>query len=79
MLDKKTLDKIAAEDIRQRRKGGDQRHSTHKWNTILGEEVGELAKAILEEDLESMADEGIQVATLALKIACMALNANKKG
>lgn len=71
-LDTGALDKIAAEDLNQRGIWGNQMHHTHRWNTILGEEVGELAKAILEENLEEIEKEGIQVATLALKISHMA-------
>jgi len=69
------LDMIAAEDISQIEIWGNQMHPTHEWNTILGEEVGELAKAILEDDIEAMVIEGTQVATLALKIAWMARKA----
>lgn len=65
------LDKIAAEDARQIKKWGEQTHSPDTWYVILGEEFGELGKAILEGDLDGMVKEGIQVATLALKIASM--------
>jgi len=66
------LDMIAAEDISQRELWGNQTHTGHRWMTILTEEVGELAKAILENNLAEIAKEGTQVATLALKIAWMA-------
>jgi len=66
------LDKIVAEDLSQRGIWGEQTHHADRWNTILTEEHGELAKAILEDDLVEMIAEGVQVATLALKIAWMA-------
>lgn len=71
-LDIESRIKLSDEDVRQRSIWGNQRHHTHRWNTILGEEVGELAKAINEENLVEMEKEGIQVATLALKISHMA-------
>ena len=45
-----TLEYIAMERIRQEKKWGTQHHSPEKWFTILGEEVGEVANAILEKD-----------------------------
>ncbi len=41
---------IKAERIRQDAKWGEQNHDDFKWLSILVEEVGELAKAILEND-----------------------------
>lgn len=65
------LDMIAAEDISQREKWGNQNHSPEKWYVILGEEFGELGKAILECKPRNVEKEAIQVATLGLKIAYM--------
>lgn len=65
------LDMIAAEDISQREKWGTQNHSPEKWYVILGEEFGELGKAILEGKRGDVEKEAIQVATLGLKIAWM--------
>lgn len=44
------LNEIAKERQRQEEKWGPQTHSFVKWFTILGEEVGEVANAILEKD-----------------------------
>lgn len=41
---------IMDERINQVNKWGDQKHEPMKWFTILGEEVGEVANAILEKD-----------------------------
>lgn len=71
-LCEEALDKIAAEDVSQREIWGNQIHHSHRWNTILVEEVGELSKAILEENLVEIEKEAVQVATLALKIGWMA-------
>ena len=60
------------EDLSQRGIWGEQTHHADLWNTILTEEHGELAKAILEDNLAEMVSEGVQVATVALKIAWMA-------
>lgn len=42
------LNQVEAERIKQEYKWGPQHHSPEKWFTILGEEVGEVANAILE-------------------------------
>ena len=60
---------IVAERDRQDTKFGDQsRNSLDRWNTILGEEVGEVAKAILEEDNENLEEELVQVAAVCVAI-----------
>jgi len=67
------LEEIKAEDVRQRKKFGNQYHSSARWFLILAEEVGELAKAILEdEDPQLVIAEALQVTTLVLKISQMA-------
>lgn len=76
-LTNEALDLIAAEDVAQREKWGDQTHSIYKWVLILSEEVGELSKAVLESYhsdlcLRDIVKEAVQVATVALKIAWMA-------
>ncbi len=65
---------VSAENYRQIRKWGVQDHDPGWWMTILTEEVGELAEAILEFHFgkgptNHVAHEAIQVATVALKIA----------
>lgn len=61
--------RIAAERARQDKKWGIQTHSFGVWMTILQEEVGELAKAFLESDIENAEDEAVQVAAVASAIA----------
>ena len=73
------IEKIHAENQRQLRKWGFQTHRPEEWLMYLTEEVGELAKAMSEykynrggtaEDIEK---EAVQVATLAAKMARMAV------
>ena len=65
-------DEIQAERNRQERKWGQQDHENLKWSAILQEEVGEVAKAILEEPSfecgydEALRREVIQVAAVAV-------------
>lgn len=82
-LCEEALDMIASEDEAQREKWGVQYHYLAKWCLILGEEVGELNKAILEyfvgnDTLTQVVREAVQVATLALKIAWMCRRKLKK-
>ncbi len=56
---------IQAERQRQDHKWGEQNHSDMKWLAILMEEVGELAKAILEND-DNGVDELVQVAAVSV-------------
>ena len=74
----KALSMIVAEDLKQRGIWGEQIHHSHRWLTILTEEVGELGKAILEENPIDIEKEAVQVATLALKIAWMAKAVREK-
>jgi len=60
------LDEIAAERQRQDRKWGERNHSPLFWLAILQEEIGESAKAILEDDLLAYRQEMIQVAAVAI-------------
>lgn len=53
---------IRNEQLRQLDKWGVQSHSPERWLTILTEEVGEVAKAILEENSLEYKEELIQVA-----------------
>ena len=82
-LDEEALDMIAAEDIRQIEKWGYQVHSIETWYLILAEEVGELAKAILEAKVQGgglsiMEKEATQAATVAIKIARMIRSLGKE-
>jgi len=64
------------ENHRQIKKWGVQEHDAYTWFTILAEEFGELAQAILQNEFEQgipekVIKEAIQTATLAIKIAEM--------
>lgn len=60
---------VDAEIQRQNHIWGEPRHLGHKWNSILVEEVGEFAKALLEQDIVHAREEIIQVAAVAMQIA----------
>lgn len=49
-MNERTIKDINAERLRQVQKWGVQRNSTYLWNTILGEEIGEVNKASLDID-----------------------------
>lgn len=51
---------VLAERRHQDEKWGKQSHDPDRWHTILSEEVGEVAKAVLENDI-ALARELIQV------------------
>ena len=57
-------DLIQSERNAQDEKWGEQRHTDEKWLTILLEEIGEAAKAILEENDEALLVEVVQVAAV---------------
>ena len=50
-MSREHLKEIETERLRQEAKWGPQNHSPEKWFTILGEEVGEVANAILEQEI----------------------------
>lgn len=60
------LMQVLDERIKQERKWGPQNHDPLKWNAILGEEFGEVSKAILEKDMNNYREELIQVAAVAI-------------
>lgn len=57
-------DLIQMERNAQDEKWGEQRHSDEKWLTILLEEFGEAAKAVLENNDEALLVEVVQVAAV---------------
>jgi NTP pyrophosphatase (non-canonical NTP hydrolase) len=66
---------IINERKRQDAKWGIQNHDPFKWLTILTEEVGEAAKAILEGDLIEYIKEMKQVAAVAVAaLECIGRN-----
>lgn len=79
----RVISEAVDEGKRQERKWGVQTHSPAQWFLILGEEFGELGQAMCAAEFDgkvtsAIHDEAIQVATLALKIADMARQAEKK-
>lgn len=77
------IESVKEENRKQLAKWGIQTHTLDKWNTILAEESGETAKAILNYeggtgDEHQIYKEAIQTATVALKIAEIALFISKK-
>ena len=55
---------IQTERNAQDAKWGEQRHSDEKWLTILLEELGETAEAVLENNDEALLVEVVQVAAV---------------
>jgi NTP pyrophosphatase (non-canonical NTP hydrolase) len=72
----KSLAQVGNERMKQVMKWGMQDHSIEKWVVILTEEVGELAKAVLEQDLDGVKKEAVQVAAVAAAIV-QKLDTNK--
>jgi NTP pyrophosphatase (non-canonical NTP hydrolase) len=67
--EEKILSDVLAEIDRQDKKWGEGRtNETDLWCTVLMEEVGEVARAALEQDKENMREELLQVAALAIQI-----------
>lgn len=58
---------IAQERARQDAKWGSQRRlAPEKWAVILGEEVGEVHRAVCEHDFKNLQDELVQVAAVCV-------------
>jgi len=60
------LEEVITERASQDVRWGEQNHHPPKWMVILGEEYGEVCKAILEYDMPNYRKEMIQVAAVAL-------------
>ena len=61
-IEKKAFyDLIQMERNAQDEKWGEQNHSDEKWLAILLEELGEAAKAVLEDDDVALLEEVVQV------------------
>ena len=61
------LELVYLERSRQDKKWGYPRQvSDELWYTILGEEVGEVARGILERDVDNLKDELVQVAAVCV-------------
>ena len=57
---------ILEERQRQDLKWGEQNHNIYKWLAILGEEIGEVNKAALEDNYDEVIDELVQVGAVAI-------------
>ena len=66
MTENMIIKSIIEERKSQDKKWGEQNHHPFKWLAILGEEVGEVNKAILENSLVDYYDELVQVAAVAI-------------
>lgn len=60
------LREILAERRRQDQKFGKQHHAAERWFVILGEEVGEVAREVYEQNLHALREELIQCAAVCL-------------
>ena len=65
------VEEIFAERVRQDARWGEQNHTPIWWHAILAEEVGEVAKAILElqfagKSIAAVRKELVQVAAVAI-------------
>lgn len=73
---------VLAEMNRQDRKWGAQRkHHSHKWVSILTEEVGEVAKAALEQEnnlIPNEADEFLKECVQVAAVACQMIEARMR-
>ena len=57
---------ILEERQRQDLKWGEQNHNIYKWLAILGEEIGEVNKAALEDNYDEVIDELVQIGAVAI-------------
>lgn len=74
MLDA-VLIEVAGERVRQEQIWGEQNHGASRYYLILAEEVGEVAKAILEHKVKEYRAELVQVAAVAVAmIECLDRN-----
>lgn len=60
------MNDVKEERLRQNEKWGEQNHSRLMWCAILTEEVGEVAKAALEDSPSEYREELVQVAAVAV-------------
>ncbi|MAQ31336.1 MAG: hypothetical protein CMD26_01185 [Flavobacteriales bacterium] len=63
---KKILQLILEERQKQDEKWGEQNHNIYKWLAILGEEVGEVNKAVLEDNYKDVIDELVQIGAVTV-------------
>lgn len=63
------IEEIVNERGRQDMKWGIQNHKPADWISILGEEFGEVCRAIFEKDAKNYREELIHVAAVAMSMA----------
>jgi len=66
MIKKDVINLILSERNKQDVKWGEQNHNIYKWLAILGEEVGEVNKAVLENKYDEVIDELIQIGAVTV-------------
>ena len=66
MKKKDIINLILSERNKQDVKWGEQNHNIYKWLAILGEEVGEVNKAALENKYDEVIDELIQIGAVTV-------------
>jgi len=66
MKKEEIVDLILLERKKQDVKWGEQNHNIYKWLAILGEEVGEVNKAALENKYNDIIDELIQIGAVTI-------------
>ncbi|MGN6484740.1 MAG: MazG-like family protein [Thermomicrobiales bacterium] len=75
------LEDVAFERMRQDERWGEQNHEDFVWGAILGEEVGEVSRAMLEDRFGAggnLRDELVQVAAVAIAwIECIDRRASR--
>lgn len=74
-LTRTIFEEVFTERMRQEGKWGEQNHGSPLYLTILTEEVGEVAKAILEHRRDEVRAELVQVAAVAVAfVECLDRN-----
>ncbi len=80
-----TIQEAIMSDIKTERRAQDmkwgvQTHEPEKWMTILMEEVGEAAKAVLEHDAKNYYAEMVQIAAVCVvALECMGREPDERG
>ena len=62
------LEEVMRERVRQDTKWGEQNHAAAYWLSILGEEFGEVCRAVCENDADSYREELVHVAAVAVSM-----------
>tara|TARA_B100000902_G_C26876316_1_gene700327 strand:- start:82 stop:318 length:237 start_codon:yes stop_codon:yes gene_type:complete len=66
-MEKKDVIKLILEErLKQDSKWGEQNHNVYKWLAILGEEVGEVNKAVLDDNYDEIITELIQIGAVTV-------------